>query len=77
MLVPYIGTEFMPKADGREFTFDIKMEEGTTLQRTDAVVENIEYLIKESLKIALTLFTVIAAQLQGYPIIQVPFSHRR
>ncbi len=50
MLVPYIGTEFMPKADGREFTFDIKMEEGTTLQRTDAVVENIEFLIKESLK---------------------------
>ncbi len=50
MLVPFIGTEFMPKADGREFTFDIKMEEGTTLQRTDAVVENIEYIVKEGLK---------------------------
>ncbi|MHC1703140.1 MAG: efflux RND transporter permease subunit [Tenuifilaceae bacterium] len=50
MLVPYIGTEFMPQAESREFTFDIKMKEGTSLQRTSSVVENIEYLLRESLK---------------------------
>lgn len=50
MLIPYIGTEFMPQAESREFTFDIKMEEGTTLQRTSSVVENIEFIIKEGLK---------------------------
>ncbi len=50
MLIPYIGTEFMPQANSREFTFDIKMDEGTTLQRTSAVVENIEFIIKDGLK---------------------------
>ncbi|RPH33381.1 MAG: efflux RND transporter permease subunit [Bacteroidales bacterium] len=50
MLLPYIGTEFMPAANSREFTFDIKMDEGTTLQRTSAVVENIEFIIKDGLK---------------------------
>lgn len=50
LLVPYIGTEFMPKADTREFTFDIKMEEGATLLRTTSVVESIESIIKDGLK---------------------------
>ncbi len=50
LLIPYIGTEFMPQAESREFTFDIKMDEGTTLQRTASVVENIEFIIKEGLK---------------------------
>lgn len=50
MLIPYIGTEFMPQADSNEFTFEIKMDEGTTLERTSSVVKNIEYIIQEGLK---------------------------
>lgn len=50
MLIPYIGTEFMPQAESREFTFDIKMNEGTSLERTAATVENIEYIVREGLK---------------------------
>jgi len=49
MLVPFIGTEFMPQADSREFTFDLKMQEGTTLPRTSAAVSNIEQVIIDAL----------------------------
>lgn len=50
MLVPYVGTEFMPQAQSREFTFDIKLNEGTSLQRTASVVENVEAILKEELR---------------------------
>ncbi len=49
LLVPFIGTEFMPQADSREFTFDLKMQEGTTLPRTSAAVSNIEQVITDAL----------------------------
>jgi HAE1 family hydrophobic/amphiphilic exporter-1 len=49
LLVPYIGTEFMPKTETRQFSIDIKMQEGTRLKRTTAAVENLEGLIREAL----------------------------
>lgn len=45
MLVPFIGTEFMPKTETREFSMDIRLQEGTRLERTTSTVENIEDLI--------------------------------
>jgi len=48
-LVPMIGTEFMPKTETREFSLDIRMTEGTRLQRTSSAVENIEEIIREIL----------------------------
>lgn len=45
LLTPYIGTEFMPRAEGRVFTLSVKMPEGTRLGKTDATVTNIEGLI--------------------------------
>ncbi len=42
-----LGSEFMPKTDLREFYVDIKMPEGTRLERTDGAVESIENLIRE------------------------------
>ena len=48
-LVPYIGTEFMPKSETRQFTLDLKMAEGTRLERTTAAVENLEKMISEVL----------------------------
>jgi len=49
LLVPYIGTEFMPKSETRQFTLDLKMAEGTRLERTTAAVDNLEKSISEVL----------------------------
>ena len=45
LLLPYIGTEFMPRTTSQSFTVKLKMSEGTRLERTAAAVENIETLI--------------------------------
>lgn len=48
-LLPYIGTEFMPKTETREFTIDLKLKEGSELQRTDATVQNLEAILTDYL----------------------------
>lgn len=45
LLLPFIGAEFMPKAEGHSFNIDVKMNEGTRLERTASTVEGIETLI--------------------------------
>jgi HAE1 family hydrophobic/amphiphilic exporter-1 len=45
LLVPLIGSEFMPRTEGKVFTVLVKMPEGTQLERTASAVEN----LKESL----------------------------
>ena len=47
LLVPKIGTEFMPKSETRELTIDIKLQEGTELRRTESTVRNIENILME------------------------------
>ncbi|WP_430971798.1 efflux RND transporter permease subunit [Sunxiuqinia rutila] len=49
LLVPFIGTEFMPKTETREFSIEIRMQEGTRLARTTAAVENMEAIVAELL----------------------------
>jgi len=49
LLVPLIGTEFMPKTETREFTMNLKMQEGTKLERTESTVQNIESILTEYL----------------------------
>lgn len=49
LIFPFIGTEFMPKSETRQFTLEIKMPEGTRLERTSAAVSNIEAMIGEAL----------------------------
>ncbi|MBR5277011.1 MAG: efflux RND transporter permease subunit [Bacteroidaceae bacterium] len=44
-LLPFIGAEFMPKSDNNAFTVEVKMQEGTRLERTASTVEAIENLI--------------------------------
>lgn len=46
-LLPFIGMEFMPSAEGQAFNISVKMNEGTRLERTASTVENIENLIYE------------------------------
>ena len=49
LLVPRVGTEFMPKTETRQLSMDVKMPEGTRLNRTSAAVENIETVIREAI----------------------------
>ncbi len=49
LLVPFIGTEFMPKTETREFKVDLKLQEGTELRRTEAMVKNIEAILTDYL----------------------------
>ena len=50
LLIPYIGSDFMPKTETNEFTVKIKLEEGTKLQKTAEVTSNIERIIKSLIK---------------------------
>ncbi len=49
LLTPMIGAEFMPKTETREFSMDIRLAEGTRLQRTTTAVETIENVVSELL----------------------------
>ena len=49
LLYPYIGTEFMPKSETREFSVELKMPEGTQLERTSSAAYNIENMVRELL----------------------------
>jgi HAE1 family hydrophobic/amphiphilic exporter-1 len=45
LLLPFIGTEFMPRQESKAFTIMVKMPEGTQLERTSSAVANLEELI--------------------------------
>lgn len=45
LIIPSIGTEFMPKAEGNTVNIRVKMNEGTRLERTSSAVAGIEDII--------------------------------
>ena len=45
LILPRIGTEFMPRTESKAFTILVKMPEGTRLERTASAVANLERLI--------------------------------
>jgi len=47
LLIPFVGNEFLPRAEGKDFTISVKLPEGTRLERTDAVVNNLEHLLQQ------------------------------
>ncbi len=49
LVLPFIGTEFMPKSETNQFSIEVKMPEGTRLQRTSDAVANLETMIREIL----------------------------
>jgi HAE1 family hydrophobic/amphiphilic exporter-1 len=49
MVLPYVGSEYIPRNGSGEFSIDIKLKEGTQLQRTDGTVRNIESMLSEIL----------------------------
>ena len=46
LILPFVGTEFLPRSEGQTFTVSVKLPEGTRLERTDAVVQNLDYLVQ-------------------------------
>jgi len=48
-LLKFIGSEFIPKSGTGEFSLEIKLQEGTKIERTTGAVNNIEYMLKEIL----------------------------
>ena len=44
-ILPYVGTEFMPKTEDNTINVKIRMPEGTALDRTSSTLENLENLV--------------------------------
>jgi HAE1 family hydrophobic/amphiphilic exporter-1 len=49
LLIPGLGSEFMPKSESAEFTVGLKLPEGTSLERTYSTVSRTESIIRELL----------------------------
>jgi HAE1 family hydrophobic/amphiphilic exporter-1 len=49
LLVPKLGSEFMPRSESAEFTIDLKLPEGTGLLRTAATTGRVENIIRDLL----------------------------
>lgn len=46
LLIPHVGSEFMPKTDPGEFSIELRLPEGTELARTEQTVDNVEHIIR-------------------------------
>jgi HAE1 family hydrophobic/amphiphilic exporter-1 len=49
LLIPRLGSEFMPKSESAQFTLGITLPEGTSLERTFSTAEKTEGIIRELL----------------------------
>jgi HAE1 family hydrophobic/amphiphilic exporter-1 len=49
LLIPGLGSEFMPKSESAEFTVELKLPEGTNLERTESTAMKTEGIIRELL----------------------------
>jgi HAE1 family hydrophobic/amphiphilic exporter-1 len=49
LILPRVGSEYVPQGGTRELNIDIKLKEGTQLQRTEGMVINLETMLKELL----------------------------
>jgi len=49
LLIPLVGSEFMPSTDIREFSLELKLPEGTQLDRTATTVKTVEQMIRDVL----------------------------
>ena len=49
ILIPKLGSEFMPKSESAEFTVNLKLPEGTSLLRTESTTNKTEAIIRDLL----------------------------
>lgn len=47
LAIPLLGNEFMPRSESAEFTVNLKLPEGTSLERTNSTAEKTETIIRE------------------------------
>jgi HAE1 family hydrophobic/amphiphilic exporter-1 len=47
LIIPVVGSEFMPQADSNEIYLYLTLPEGTSLERTEGVVRNLEAVITQ------------------------------
>ena len=45
-LFPFMGTEFLPRSNSQTFSISVKLPEGSRLERTDNMVQNLEFMIR-------------------------------
>lgn len=48
-ILPKVGSEFMPGAESSEFTLELKLEEGTSLERTAETTRKVENMVRDLL----------------------------
>lgn len=48
-IIPYVGSEYIPQGGTSEFSLEIKLAEGTQLERTEGLVKNLEFLVADVL----------------------------
>ena len=46
-VLPFIGSEFMPRPETAALTIDLTLPEGTSLERTGGVVRNVETMVRD------------------------------
>ena len=49
LIIPHVGSEYIPQSGTGDFSLDIKLAEGTQLERTAGLVKNIESILHEIL----------------------------
>lgn len=60
LMIPRVGSEFLPKSGTNEFSVEIKLKEGTQLQRTSETVMSIESMLNQMLgERAMTIYSQI------------------
>ena len=46
LLIPVVGSEFIPRTDASVFSIDLRLPEGTELSRTERVVDRVEGIVR-------------------------------
>ena len=46
-VIPFVGSEFMPRPETAALTIDLTLPEGTSLERTGGVVRNVETMVRD------------------------------
>ncbi len=65
MMVPLLGTEFVPKADFSETSINFYTPVGSSLENTEAKVKQVESIVREFPEVRYTLSTVNAGTASG------------
>jgi HAE1 family hydrophobic/amphiphilic exporter-1 len=74
LLIPGLGSEFMPKSESAEFTVNLKLPEGTSLLRTESTTARTEAIIRELLGDKINMIYTQAGTDNNSSLSQTPVS---